>query len=394
LLLVGVDGLDSGIVDRYASRGRVSELLDSMLDGAVFPFYRSKGPRPTEVWTTILTGMPPAVHGAASTAEGSWPGVATPLPRHGSAPPLDAALSLLMPTSKRRGPGISRRVRNLFEILSLRRPAASIGWPGSWPARPFHEDDAAGVIVSDRAIPRLLSGLQPDRDAWPEDLFAQLSGRFDEERARLRAEFNAIVSLPEGSEIGRWMWHSFLVDGYSWRLAGQFGSDPSVGGVFVHLPGLGILRDRLEGAGTARQRHTLLEIDEALEIYVGWLDRLLGVALQADTGWEVLLVADPGLQATREVEGFAVVAGPHARPGCVASSHITALDVAPLGLELIGFPPSAEMPGRSPAVCLAPRADGPRAVPTYGRASMAPPAAPGSSLSEMIERLRSLGYLD
>jgi hypothetical protein len=394
MLFIGVDGMDSGIVDRYASRGRVSELLDSMLGGAVFPFYRAKGPDPAELWSTILTGLPPTQHGVLSVEDEPWPGVATPLPRRVAAPPLRAVASLLLPTRTRRGPGTSRHARDLSEILALRKPAASIGWRGSWPARPFDADDAEGKIVSDRAIPRLLSGMQPDRDAWPDWLFPQLAGRFETERAQLRREFDALVTLPEGSEIRRWLWQSFLIDAYSWRLATLFGSDPSVGGVFVYLPGLGILRQRLEGAGGDRQRHTLLETDEALETYVGWLDRLLGGALQATPGWDVLLVADPGLQATREVEGFVVVAGPDARPGCVASSHISALDVAPLGLELIGFPSCAEMTGKSPAVCLVPRADSPQPVSTYGRASASLRAAPSSSLPEMIERLSWLGYIE
>ena len=76
-------------------------------------------------------------------------------------------------------------------------------------------------------------------------------------------------------------------------------------------------------------------------------------------------MADPGLQASGDVEGFVVVAGPDVRRGCV-SPRISALDAAPLALDLMGFPASAEMPGRLPAACLVERADRPPRVTTYG----------------------------
>jgi len=74
-------------------------------------------------------------------------------------------------------------------------------------------------------------------------------------------------------------------------------------------------------------------------------------------------------------------------PGQVTS------EVLPLTLSLLGYPRSAEMAGREPSACLAPAA-GPPAIATYGRRRVAAGARASDSDPEMLQRLRSLGYLE
>ena len=102
------------------------------------------------------------------------------------------------------------------------------------------------------------------------------------------------------------------------------------------------------------------------------------------------MVADPGRAAGRGAEGFVVVVAPGAKATCVGPT-IDPLDVAPIVLEVAGYPASAEMPGRGESPCLA--FEGLARVPTFGRRAL--PEGPAASAydPEMIERLRSLGYV-
>jgi hypothetical protein len=301
-------------------------------------------------------------------------------------------MRFLLPARTVPASGAVRRVRTLWEIVELRAPAAAVGWWATWPAGPFHEDDVQGYVVTDRLLPKLLAGAAPDRDTWPGSLFERLAAEFPADREALRASFRTDFSLPEGGELSRWLWESFLIDAYAWRVATLLSEEEAVRAVFVYLPGLDILRTRLEGAGGQRDLTTLLEIHEGLELYVRWLDRLLARIFRLEPGWQLMLVADPGREAGPENEGFVVVAGPDARSACVGPSR-TALDVAPLALALLGFPRVADMPGDLPGACLAPRVAETPVVESYGRRAPGEEAPPSEYDPEMVERLRSLGYL-
>lgn len=392
LLFVGVDGLDAGIVQGFESGGAVSSLLACMRAGTVFPMRRAKGQEPAEVWTTILTGMSSEIHGVRSAGAERLPGVATPLRRRAAPLPLEAATRFLLPSRTVPASGAGRPVRTLWEIVELRRPAAALGWWATWPAGPFDDDDAGGYVVSDRVLPKLISGAAPDRDTWPASLFARLAEEFPTDREAMRADFRERFALPEGSEISSWLWESYLIDAYSWRVGSRLAGDERVRALFVYLPGLDILRNRLNRVGEERDLTTLLEIHDGLELYVRWLDGLLGRMLRPRPGWQFLLVADPGREAAPDSEGFVLVAGPDARTACVGPSR-TALDVAPLALSLLGFPVSSEMPGRLPQGCLAPRVSRTPSLESYGRRAPGEAAAESEYDPEMVERLRSLGYL-
>jgi hypothetical protein len=160
----------------------------------------------------------------------------------------------------------------------------------------------------------------------------------------------------------------------------------------VYLPGLDILRIRLDRELSVHGTSGRLEEAEALAAYVRWLDGVLSGALRDTSAGTTVVVADPGRSATVSSEGFVVVAGPRATRGCVAPP-VSDLDVAPLALSLLGYPRSAEMPGREPGACLA-GPGGPEAIETYGRRRVAAHARGSDSDPEMLERLRSLGYLE
>jgi hypothetical protein len=393
IFLAGVDGLDGALVEALEPRGAVPNLLAGMARGAVFPKRRAAGPEPPEVWTTIMTGATAAEHGVRSVGAARLPGVATPLRTGPGVAPLAAALRFLLPVRTVPTSGAARRVRTLWEIVDLKAPAAAVGWWTSWPAGEGDTSGGRGYVVSDRVLAKLLSGGREDRDTSPASLFARLRNDFETDRRAIREEFDSIFLSTGRGDLRDVAWESFLIDAYAFRIADRLGRDPALRAVFVYLPGLDILRRRIEGSGAAETGAVaLLTRQAALEAYVRWLDGRLGPVLAPASGARAIVVADPGRTATQETEGFVIVAGGSGRAGCVGPV-LSDLDVAPLSLAVAGYPRSLEMPGRLPGACLERLRDLPPPVATFGRRAFPTRSAASDYDPEMVERLRSLGYL-
>jgi hypothetical protein len=231
-------------------------------------------------------------------------------------------------------------------------------------------------------LAKLLSQGAEDRDTAPASLYARLARDFPADRAAWRTAFDARFSDLPG-EARALAWESFLIDAFAWRTSLRLLDDPAVAASFTYLPGLDILRTRLRGRR---------EAEDAVEHYVNWLDASVVAELAARSGDLILLVADPGRSAEDDAEGFVAVVGGGAVPLCVGPV-IADLDVAPIALRLAGLPVSHEMRGRAPDRCFegAPPAMAP--IATWGRRGR-PAEAEGSDYDpEMVERLKSLGYL-
>jgi hypothetical protein len=342
------------------------------------------------VWTSLLTGVDGERHGISGIGAHALPGVATPLRADAGPLPLRAALSYLLPTRTVPTTGAARRVRTLWEIVALKEPSAAVGWWASWPAR---SGPTRGYVVTERLLPKLLAGAPPDRDTAPASLFDRLRLDFPTERESIRDEFLQLFAGVEQGPLGRWAWESWLIDSYSCRVVHDLMSDPEVRAGFVYLPGLDILSHRIARATQGEEASRLFQAVETLERYVDNLDELLALPLDAPDGSTTVVVADPGRLAAPGSEGLVVVVGREAEPGCVGRP-VGPYDLAPLVLQLLAYPASAEIAGRPPASCLrAPPVD-PGRVSSYG--APARPAGPARSDydPEMVERLKSLGYLN
>lgn len=382
LTVLGIDGLDGGLVEALAATESVDGMLVAMQRGAVLPWKRPAAAEPPEMWTTLLTGVPAAVHGVREAGASRLPGVATPLRSDGGPLALDAALKYLLPAREVPTTGVSRRVRAVWEIVALKAPAASVGFWTSWPAT------EPGYVVSDRVLAKLLSDAPEDRDTAPASLFERLRHEFPEDRSGIRARFDAELAPALAPSVRDLAWESFLIDAYAWTVSRRLSGDPALRASFTYLPGLDILRFRLRDRG-APGSTAMVEAQGALEVYVRWLDRLVAEAVKGPG--RTVVLADPGRAAGKGAEGFALVAGEGIRPACVAPP-IDPLDVAPTLLALAGFPASDEMPGRVVASCVDAPAP-PTRVRTFGLRPTVSQEAASAYDPEMIERLRSLGYL-
>lgn len=389
LVLVGIDGLDGALVEALTAAGATDHLLAAIARGAMYPKHREPALEPPEVWTTIATGMRVEDHGVRSAGATRLPGVAAPITPHAGPAALDAALRFLLPSRTVAASGAGRRVRALWEIAGLAHPSASVGWWASWPARGTEGDPPAGYVVSDRALAKLLAGAAEDHDTAPEALFARLARDFPADRAALRAAFDArFGTLPE--EVRALAWESVLIDAFAWTTTRRLLEDPQVASAFAYLPGLDILRTRLVGPRAATPAQALVAA-QAVEAYVRWLDAAVFADLPG-RGDRVMIVADPGRSAGDAAEGFVAAAGDAITPACVGPT-VGDLDVAPLALRLMALPPSAEMPGRLPTRCFEAAAPAPRAIATWGRRGRSAQASMADDDPEMVERLKSLGYL-
>lgn len=389
-LVVGVDGLDGALVEAVAPRGAAEGLLGAIARGAMFPTRRTPGIEPAQVWTTIATGMPVEAHGVRGASATRLPGVATPLAVH-EAPGGLAALRLLLPGRTVPATGAGRRVRTVWEMASFAEPTAAVGFWATWPARGIEGDATTGYVVTDRVLAKLLSNGREDRDVRPESLFARLAHDFPAQRALWRKAFDArFAALP--GETRAVAWESALIDVFSWSTLSHLEDDPAVRAGFVYLPGLDILRHHLAASASAEAASGVVAA-QAIETYVRWLDATVFASL-ASEGPEVrvVIVADPGRSATAGSEGFVAVFGDSARPACVGPT-IGDLDVAPLILRVLGLPASREMSGHAPARCFEGAAPPLPRIATWGRRGLPAGNVTSDYDPEMIERLKSLGYV-
>jgi hypothetical protein len=163
----------------------------------------------------------------------------------------------------------------------------------------------------------------------------------------------------------------------------------------IYLPGLDIAQHALLGAGDAVSPSQLASRLEALRGYYAYLDGLLAAYAAPREGELIVTVAQPGRIATI---GHGLIgmsgAGAAARQPDVS---MRAVDIAPTVLHALGVPASRELAGRPVIDLFAAEfvARYPvREVESYGSRAVSATAREGQPLDrEMIERLRSLGYV-
>ena len=136
VIVLGIDGLDPGVVERLAAEGRLPNLA-RLRDTGAFGRLQSRPPLLSPViWTTIATGQPMERHGIAH-------------------------FTVVDPATGERIPVTSdlRRVKALWNIASDRGlDVAVVGWWATWPP-----ETVRGSIVSDRTSYHFL--LEPGRRA-------------------------------------------------------------------------------------------------------------------------------------------------------------------------------------------------------------------------------------
>ncbi len=422
VVVFGIDGADWQAIEPLVARGRMPAFKRLIEQGATGPLRSMEPSASPALWTTIATGVGPDRHGIHGfVVEG---GEAPDDAAHGDDPRA-------MPAG--RGAGIRpvtsgmRTAPAFWSILPrYGRKVGVVGWLVTWPAEPTNGFIVSsylpyiynwstgrplkGTIVS--GIPKqtfpeaLIDELGADK-VKPADLEASLVARFYDPAG--------VSGLPRDDRecIEGFLW-SLACDETYRRIGLRLYREYPVDLFAIYFGGVDVAShrfwkfahpDALPYGVTPERAAVLGGVIDAYYVYLygllgEYLDRL-GAAdtlvVLSDHGFKpVLLPGKPTTSGHHRLEGIIGFYGRGVkRGGSVAGAGL--VDVLPTLLLLLDVPIANDLEGRVIADALDPRfleAHPGVRVDTYGPAER--PGEPGESDLDrnVLERLRSLGYIN
>jgi len=426
LLLLGLDGADWSTIDPLLRAGRLPNLARLIADGASGPL-RSYDPMISPLlWTTMVTGVGPDVHGVAD-------------------------FQAIDPASGRRVPITSRfrRVKALWNILSdSGKTNAFVAWWASYPAEKVDGYQVSNLLVFETLRPRPPGAAVPAGITYPPEYFDQLLpsmrtaadlsydeitpvlhiGR-DEFEQGVRevlkprstdeeAENRSLAQRPVPLAI------SILAGSKNYAAVASDLAARRLDLTAVYFEGIDMMGHRFQHCMPPRlaicPEEDFRKYRDAVTGFYVKQDDLIGRILRAaGPGTTVMVVSDHGFKTGTDrpadvlpfttqqpVEwhrehGIFILSGPGARRARLAP-RATLFDIAPTLLYLLGLPASEEMPGRvlmeaiDPAFASAHPA---RTIPSYEHIGAAREtvvaSGPGvrQAEEELLANLRALGYI-
>jgi len=391
VVVLAIDGIDAETVARMNTAGRLPR-LGPALGRNVVSLPSDTNRDPARVWTTIATGQPPERHGIRGLESRSVAGLEG---RFRPASPLWSALTAATDVVRLTRPALAsgeeRLIPSFWEVAAragLR--TAVVHWWATWPA-----PEGFGIVLSDRAILRLEQGGDADAEIAPASLYEALGRDWETRRARARAVAAAAQPDAAAGDIADVIARSAELDATLIDLA----SDPVLGPLdllVLYLPGLDIAQHALLGsneAGAMAQSETVRRL-ASLERYYEFLDGALDALVRpAQDPTLLIVIGQPGRVRAPD-NGFMALDGSLA-DRATGRAEVTA--VAPTVLYALGLPMASDLPS-APVLDLFDdqfvASHQPRLVATYGTRHSPSRASAGRPLDrEMIERMRSLGYL-
>ena len=395
LAVIAIDGFDPAVLDALAPSGRLPTL--SRLFAAAGARLRADAVRdPAREWTTVATGQPPAVHGVHSLETRRVAGLQGTMTSVEAPQPLTSALGdvtdLLRLTRPSTASGTQLRAKTIWEVAAdagLR--AAVVNWWATWPATSSGLNPP--VVISDRATLRLERGGPLDGEIAPKDVYERLQGEWTTIKQQSAADVSSLLPPAADPETAAALRRSAEVDALQVAMASRL-EPGSLDLLAIYLPGLDIAQHTLLGSGEAVSASILAERLDGLRGYYLFLDGLLGRLTNETGAGMTVVIAEPGRIATI-THGLLAVSGEGSAAAIQAEAR--AVDIAPTLLHVLGIPLSRELAGRPVlnlfAADLVTRFPV-RVVDTYGRRAAPRGFREGQPLDrEMIERLRSLGYV-
>jgi Type I phosphodiesterase / nucleotide pyrophosphatase len=400
VVVVGIDGIDVPTLDRLRRTGRLPQ-FDRLLAQGVASLTSDPDRDPARVWTTLATGQAPERHGVRSLEARRVAGLDGRLqPGTSGWSAITAATDLLRLTRPTIASGETRLIPAFWEVAAragLR--TAVVHWWATWPA-----PDDSGIVISDRALLRLERGGPQDGEIAPASLYQALQAGWSERRARAASEGAAAIAAELPGDLAAAMRRSAELDATLIDLA----ADPLLGTpdlLVLYLPGLDIAQHALFESQSSGALSPSAAADRlaALEQYYVFLDQSLTRFLAAgdrpvrrslgEGGRSIILVTQPG-RVEHAGAGMVALSGAVAATGQVSAS---ATAVAPTVLHALGVPVARDL-ASGPVLELFTRAfvdaHPLREVASFGARRSYARTGSGAPLDrEMIERMRSLGYL-
>jgi len=395
-VVVAIDGVDVSTLTRLRASGGLPT-FDRLVSGASVGLAVSTDRDPAQVWTTLATGQPPERHGIRALEGRQLAGVEG---RVGADSPgmsmLTTATDLLRLTRPTIASGEERRVPSFWEVAaSAGLRTAVVHWWATWPAA-----GTLGTVLSDRAILRLEQGGELAAEIAPASIYPSLLASASVRMARVN-EVAASAALGLSPEIAAIIERSARLDATVLDLA----TDSTVGSqdlLVVYLPGLDIAQHALFPAAPSDTLAPAAAAERvrALEGYYAFLDGALGRTVVTSGGPTHLtwLVTQPGRVAggAAGTQALMAISGPGA--GLDTTSEVVSAEaLAPTVLRALGVPVAADLPASSVESLFADAFKTTfvvRSVSTYGERRVGSVQTTGKPLDrEMIERMRSLGYV-
>lgn len=406
VLIIGLDGMDPRAVDLLMSEGKMPAFARMRQEGAHGILRSSKPLLSPVIWTTIATGKTPEQHHIGHfTAVNQVTGEQLPV------------------TSQ------MRRAKALWNMATERDKSVSvIGWWATWPA-----ETVKGTVISDHLCYHFLfddgfkeTGPDPGGKTYPPDLVSEVSPMVIRPGDLKMEDIAPFVSVSTEEfarpfsfqdDLGHFKWALATARSYQ-RIGMKLWKEdrPDLMMLYVegtdstsHLFGHLFRAEGLAGELAEQQRR----YGEAVEKMYIEADRIVGSFLDVlDDDTTLIVVSDHGFNLgqlqddpsrTRDMrrvserfhtpEGIIYMYGNRVRTYTrLVDAGI--LDVAPTALALLGLPPATDMPGRVLTDAL--DLEAPIRVPSWesGDQQGVQVAADGQVDAEILEKLRSLGYLD
>jgi len=416
IAILGLDAADWQIIDPLIAKGQLPNLARLKARGAWGNIKTMNPALSPLLWTSVATGKPPEEHGIIDfLVKDTRTGREVPVPSRW------------------------RKVKALWNIFSdAGRSSAFIAWWATWPAEAVN-----GWMISDRVAYSLFGFVPggPEREGatYPEDYFREIRPKLVDDSAITLEEIRKLadVSPAEFTALRQQLkdnpkaaYHDpvnhlgkILASARSYQAIALDILARGQPDLFsIYYEGIDEVCHRFAHYMPPKMDMVTAEeyakYHDTVFAYYRYQDRLVGevlAKLSSDT--LVIVLSDHGFQngssrPTREppyIEGkpglwhrrygILIAAGPVIRPGRLDTT--TLLDIAPTVLYLAGLPVAADMQGRvlKEAIDDAFQARYPvRTLPTYeavGRplAESRPAVATSDVDEEVIERLRSLGYV-
>ena len=397
LVVFAIDGFDPKTFDSLRASGSVPS-LERLTARGTARIVSDDTRDPARAWTTIATSQPPEVHGVRSLETRRVAGMTGALAagrETGVLQTIRAATDLFWLTRPSIVSGTALRAKTFWEVAAeagLR--TVVVNWWATWPAAGTGAN--APVILSDRATLRLERGGALDAEIAPKELYEPLLSAWTGTKQDATQIVNELLPRAADATIDAVIRRSAELDALQFSLSARLAKRvPARPDLFaMYLPGLDIAQHTLLGDGGNASASALSARLDAIRAYYVYLDKLIGELLVGEKDVAVMLVMQPGRLASSP-HGLLAVDGRIAAPS--VSGDMRAVDIAPTVLHALGVPISRELAGR-PAMGLF-AADfvarfPVREVATYGERQADAAVREGQPLDEeMVERLRSLGYV-
>jgi predicted AlkP superfamily phosphohydrolase/phosphomutase/Flp pilus assembly protein TadD len=406
VIVLGLDGMDPQTVDTLMAEGKMPNFARMRREGTYGRLQSMHPLLSPVIWTTIATGKTPDQHGIGHFTAVDDKGDQLPVTSH------------------------MRKVKALWNILSEKdKKVDVVGWWATWPA----ETVKNGSIVSDHTCYHFLfpQGQEQPKDlqglTYPPDLFEKVKPLVRRPTDVTMAEASPYIHVtPEelakpfsfDDDVGHFKWALATAESYRkiglklWKeqkpdvLLTYIEGTDSVAHLFGHL----FRAQGLSGELADQQR----KYGDAVEQMYQLADRIVGEYMEAAGKDATLIVlSDHGFMLgelqedpskTRDMrrvsekfhreEGILYMYGRKVKQnGRFDGAKL--VDLVPSILALSGLPPARDMPGRVLTEGLDLKVPGPR-VASYeqGGAATAVAANDTSANPEIMERLKSLGYID